>query len=148
MPLLRFFCFSGIFLLGSLVVLDGVSTVLHGDSLVLAGALFCLLCTSACLEVDTQRKKVFYISFFSTSLDQSCQVECYPVLVQGSGEHGAVSSLPVNMGQASGRVDVPDGAKIDAAAAFAGTLRSRPGKLDALGSVWSREGKFNFSERL
>ena len=54
------------------------------------------------------------------------------LLVQGSGEHGTVSSLPVGLGQASGRVDVPDGAMIEAAAAFAGTLRSRPGKLDAL----------------
>ena len=63
------------------------------------------------------------------------------LLVQGSGEHGIVGSLPVGLGQASGQVDVPDGAKIEAAAAFAGTLRSRPGKLDALGSVRSREGK-------
>ena len=38
-------------------------------------------------------------------------------------------------------MDVPDGAKIEAAAAFAGTLRSLPGKLDALGSARSREGK-------
>ena len=45
------------------------------------------------------------------------------------------------MVQASGGVDVPDGAKIEAAAAFAGTLRSRPGKRDALGSARSREGK-------
>ena len=49
------------------------------------------------------------------------------------------------LGRASGRVDVPDGAWIEAAAAFAGTLRSRPGKLDALRSVRSREGKVQFS---
>ena len=74
-------------------------------------------------------------------MKQRCQVDCSPVLVQGSGEHGAVSSLPVGVEQASGRVDVPDGAKIDAAAAFAGTFRSWLGKLDALRSVLSREGK-------
>ena len=65
-------------------------------------------------------------------------------LVKGSGEHGIVSSLPEGLGQAFGRVDVPDDAKIEAAAAFAGTLRSRPGSLDALGSVRSREGKIQF----
>ena len=54
------------------------------------------------------------------------------LLIQESGEHRTVSSLLVGMGQVSGRVDVPDGAKIEAAAAFAGTSRSRPGKLDAL----------------
>ena len=47
----------------------------------------------------------------------------------------------MGMEQASGRVDVPDGAKIEVPAAFAGTFRSRPGKLDALRSVQSREGK-------
>ena len=31
--------------------------------------------------------------------------------------------------------------KMEAATAIAGTLRSRPGKLDAFGLVWSREGK-------
>ena len=66
------------------------------------------------------------------------------LLVQGSGEHGAVSSLPVGMGHASGRVDVPDGTKFGAAAACLGTFRSRPGKLDALGSVQSREVKVQF----
>ena len=50
----------------------------------------------------------------------------------------------MGLGQASGRVDVPDGAKIEAAAAFAGTFRSRPGKLDALRSVRSTEGKVQF----
>ena len=65
-----------------------------------------------------------------TSRPRESASDCYPVLVQGSGEHGAISSLPVGMGQA--------------AAAFAGTLRSRPGKLDALGSVRSREGKIQF----
>ena len=58
--------------------------------------------------------------------------------------HGTVSSLRVVMEQASGRVDVFDGAKIEAAAAFAGTYRSRPGKLGALGSVQSREDKVQF----
>ena len=74
-----------------------------------------------------KEEKVFYVPIFSTSLKQSCQVDCYRVLVQGSGEHGAVGGLPAGMVQASGRVDVPDGTKIEAAAAFAGTLRSRPG---------------------
>ena len=39
-----------------------------------------------------------------------------------------------------GRVDVPDDAKIAAAAAIEGTLRSGPGSLDALGLARSREG--------
>ena len=66
------------------------------------------------------------------------------VLIKGSGEHGIVSSLPEGLGQASGRVDVPDDAKIEAAAAFGGTLRSGPGSLDALGLARSREGKIQF----
>ena len=41
-------------------------------------------------------------------------------------------------------MDVPDDAKIEAIAAFAGTFRTRPGSLDALRSVWSREGKIQF----
>ena len=65
-------------------------------------------------------------------------------LVKGSGEHGIVSSLPEGLGQASGRVDVPDDAKFAAAAAIEGTLRSGPGSLDALGLVRSREGKIQF----
>ena len=65
-------------------------------------------------------------------------------LVKGSGEHGIVSSLPEGLGQASGRVDVPDDAKIAAAAAIEGTLRSGPGSLDALGLARSREGKIQF----
>ena len=65
-------------------------------------------------------------------------------LIKGSGEHGIVSSLPEGLGQASGRVDVPDDAKVEAAAAFGGTLRSGPGSLDALGSARSREGKIQF----
>ena len=63
-------------------------------------------------------------------------------LVKGSGEHGIVSSLPVGLRQASGRVDVPDDAKF--AATIEGTLRSGPGCLDALGLVRSREGKIQF----
>ena len=65
-------------------------------------------------------------------------------LIKGSGEHGIVSSLPEGLGQASGRVDVPDDAKVEAAAAFGGTLRSGPGSLDALGSARSRDGKIQF----
>ena len=65
-------------------------------------------------------------------------------LIKGSGEHGIVSSLPEGLGQASGRVDVPDDAKFEAAAAFGGTLRSGPGSLDVLGSARSREGKIQF----
>ena len=69
-------------------------------------------------------------------------------LVKGSGEHGIVSSLPEGLGQASGRVDVPDDAKIAAAASIEGTLRSGPGSLDALGSVPFREGKIQFFSRI
>ena len=65
-------------------------------------------------------------------------------LVKGSGEHGIVSSLPEGLGQASGRVDVLDDAKIPAAAAIEGTLRSGPGSLDALGLARSRESKIQF----
>ena len=135
----------GIFLPGSLVVLDGVSTVLDGDSLVLVSALFLFVVyLSLPGGRPPKEESLLWTLFFSTSLKQSCQVDCYPVPVQGSGEHGAVGSLPVGMEQASGRVDVPDGTKIEAAAANAGTLRSRTGKLDALGLVQSREGKCIF----
>ena len=65
-------------------------------------------------------------------------------LIKGSGEHGIVSSLPEGLVQASGRVDVRDDAKIAAAAAIEGTLRSGPGSLDALGLARSREGKIQF----
>ena len=41
-------------------------------------------------------------------------------------------------------MDVPDDAKIAAAAAIEGTLRSQPGNLDALGLARSREGKIQF----
>ena len=82
-------------------------------------------------------EKVFDVRIFSSSLKQRCQVVCYPVLVQGSGEHGAVSSLPVGLEQASGRCQDRSG-----------TFRSLPGKLDALGSVRFRECKFHFSEGL
>ena len=66
------------------------------------------------------------------------------LLVQGSGKHGIVSSLLAGMGQASGRVDVPASAKIEAAAACPGTSRIRPGNADALGSVRSRGPKTQF----
>ena len=88
-----------------------------------------------------KEEKVFDVPIFSTSLKQRCQVDYSPVLVQGSGEHGAVSGVPVGAEQASRRVDLFGGAKIEAAAAFAGTLCSQPGKLDALRLVRSREGK-------
>ena len=55
-----------------------------------------------------------------------------------------VSSLPEGLVQASGRVDVPDDAKFEAAAAIEGTLRSGPGSLDALGLARSRKGKIQF----
>ena len=64
-------------------------------------------------------------------------------LIKGSGEHGIVSSLPEGLGQASGRVGVPDDAKITAAAAIEGTLHSRPGRLERLG--WPGPGKAKFS---
>ena len=50
----------------------------------------------------------------------------------------------MGLGQASGLVDVPDDAKIAAAAAIEGTLRSGPGSLDALGLARSRKGKIQF----
>ena len=74
--------------------------------------------------------------FVTADIDES--------LIKASGEHGIVSSLPEGLGQASRRVDVPDDAKVEAAAAVGGTLRSGPGSLDALGSPRSREGKIQF----
>ena len=74
--------------------------------------------------------------FVTADIDES--------LIKGSGEHGIVSSLPEGLGQASGRVDVPDDAKIAAAAAIEGALRFGPGSLDALGLARSREGKIQF----
>ena len=89
-----------------------------------------------------KEEKVFYGPMFSTSLKQSCQVDCYPVLVQGSGEHGAVSSLPVGTGQAS-----------DGWTSLTVPRSKRQQQLQVLfvpgqERVRSREGKFNFSERL
>ena len=84
------------------------------------------------------QKAKYYISK-GTSRSLSLQASGFVIadidesLIKGSGEHGIVSSLPVGLGQASGRVDVPDDAKIAAAAAVVGTLRSGPGSLDALG---------------
>ena len=66
------------------------------------------------------------------------------VLVQGSSEHGAVSSLPAGFEQASGRVDVPDGTMIEAAAASPGTSRFRPWNAGALGEVQSSGTKIQF----
>ena len=65
-------------------------------------------------------------------------------LVQGSGEQGAVSSLPVGLGQVSGRVDVPDGAKIEAAATIPGTFRFWPWNTEAHREVQSRGEKIQF----
>ena len=135
----------GIFLLGLLVVLDGVSTVLDGDSLVPVGALF-LFVVYFCLPGGRHPKEESLL--WTHFLHISVRLIAIQSSFRDQGEHGAVSSLLVGMGQASGRVDVPDGAKIEAAAANAGALRSRPGKLDALGLVRSREGIFKFSERL
>ena len=93
----------------------------------------------------------YYDSSRSSSLQVSFSVTAKidDLLVKGSGEHGIVSSLPEGLGQASGRVDVPDDAKIAAAAAIEGTLRSGPGSLDALGLARSREGQNSvFSEGL
>ena len=84
------------------------------------------------------------ILFPFVSLRQSGQVDHSPDCDQGSGKQGIVSSLPVGLEQASGRVDVPDDAKIAAAAAIEGTLRSGPGSLDALGLARSTEGKIQF----
>ena len=83
-------------------------------------------------------------SLLTPKKEQVSEAILFPFGSHDQGKHGIVSSLPEGLGQASGRVDVPDDAKIEAAAAFAGTLRSRPGSLDALGSVQSREGKIQF----
>ena len=84
------------------------------------------------------------LRFLAGQASGSVTADIDELLVQGSGEHGTFSSLLVGMGQAAGRVDVPDGAKVEAAAACSGTLRSRPGKIVALGSVQSRKVKVQF----
>ena len=105
------------------------------------------VCGSRALQANPKKAKDYEEYSRSSSLQVSVvTANIDDSLVKGSGEHGIVSSLPEGLGQASGRVDVPDDAKIEAAAAFASTLRSPPRSLDALGSVRSIEAKFNFSE--
>ena len=118
----------------SLEFLDGVSTVLDGG-FVVAERVLIVLDVFLCMPGGRHPKqhKVFEASLFCTSPKLCCQVDYYSVFDQGSGKHGALSSLPVGMGQPSGRVDVPDGTKIEAAAASLDTFRFRPGNADALG---------------
>ena len=136
----------------------GYLRTLHGDFAVLVGTFVILLllhflegCFAffdeyICIPGGlTPKEKVLEAILFPfVSLRKNGQVEYSPDYDQGSGKHGIVSSLPEGLGQASGRVDVPDDAKIAAAAAIEGTLRSGPGSLDALGLARSREGKIQF----
>ena len=114
--------------------------------LLLVGGCFALVHEYICIPGGlTPKEKVLEAILFPfVSLRQSGQVDSSPDYDQGSGKHGMVSSLPVGLGQASGRVDVPDDAKIAAAAAIEGTLRSGPGSLDALGLARSSGGKIQF----
>ena len=115
--------------------------------LLLVGGCFALFHEYICIPGGLNPKgKVLeaFLLFPFVSLRKNGQVDYSPDCDQGSGKHGIVSSLPVGLEQASGRVDVPDDAKIEAAVAFGGTLRSGPGSLDALGSARSREGKIQF----
>ena len=115
---------------------------------------FLEVCGSRALQANTQKAKD-NDHYEGTSRSSSLQVSVSVTaniddpLVKGSGEHGIVSSLPEGLGQASGRVNVPDDAKIAAAAAIEGTLRSGPGSLDALGlAPVQGRAKFSFSEGL
>ena len=91
---------------------------------ILAGVFELFLC---CAGGRTPKGKVtkaeLFIPFFSQS--QCCQVDYCQDHAQGSGEYGAVSSLPAGFGQASGRVAILHGVKIEAAAASPGTSRFR-----------------------
>ena len=135
--------------LGYLWTLGVVYAVIGGASvfLLLVSGCFALFHEFICISGGLNPKgKVLeaFLLFPFVSLRKNGQVDYSPDCDQGSGMHGIVSSLPVGLGQASGRVDVPDDAKIEAAAAFGCTLRSGPGSLDALGSARSREGKIQF----
>ena len=103
---------------------------------------FLEVCGSRALQANPKQQK-------DTDSQASGYVtaDCDDVLVQGAGEQGAVSCLLAGMEQASGRVDVPDGAKIEAAAASPGTSRFRPGNADALGMDQSSGPKIQFSQR-
>ena len=119
-----------VFLDGDIAVSVGVLAfwmqgLLHDDIAVLVGAFsaFVVELFLCCAGGRSPKEKVLEATlFFSTvSQSQSCQVDYIQDHDQGSGEHGAVSSLPAGLGQASGRVDVPDGTKIEAAAQSPGT---------------------------
>ena len=136
---------------GYLRTLDGDFAVFVGSYIILLllhflGGCFALFDEYICIPggLTPKEEKVLEANLFPfVSLRQSGQVDYSPDYDQDSGMHGIVSSLPEGLGQASGRVDVPDDAKIEAAAALAGTLRSRSGSLDALGSVRSMEDKIS-----
>ena len=98
------------------------------------------LCRSGGRTPKAKDAKDVFIPFFS----QTCCCQVDQDHAQGSGEHGAVTSLPVGLGQASGRVDVPDGAKIEAAAASSGASRFRPWNAGALREVESKGQKIKF----
>ena len=127
----------GVFMLTLLVVLDGVcmltlQTILDGGFAVLEGFMFVLDVYLCLLGGRSPREdKVFEASVFFICPRQSCQVDCCRVHDQGTCERGAVSRLLTGVGQASGRVDVPNGTKIEAAAASQGTSRFRPWNADA-----------------
>ena len=135
--------------LGYLWTLGVVYAVIGGPFvfLQLVGGCFALFHEYICIPGGLNPKgKVLetFLLFPFVSLRKNGQVDYTPDCDQGSGKHGIVSSLPEGLGQASGRVDVPDDAKFEAAAAFGGTLRSWPGNLDALGLARTREGKIQF----
>ena len=136
---------------GFLRTLDGYFAVLVGTIVILLLLHFLEGCFAffdeyICIPGGlTPKEKVLEAILFPfVSLRKNGQVDYSPDYDQGSGKHGIVSSLPEGLGQASGRVDVPDDAKFEAAAAFGGTLRSGPGSLDALGLARTREGKIQF----
>ena len=107
-------------------------------------------CSSAVLDFDPQKRRSWKLPVFfpTVSQSQSCQVDYIQDHDQGSGEHGAVSSLPAGLGQASGRVDVPDGTKIEAAAQSPGTSCFRSWNADALCEVQARCTNIQFFLRV
>ena len=125
--------------------LDVIFAVVVGSFVILLmlhffGGCFALFDEYICIPgglTPKEEKVLEAILFTFVSLRQSGQVDYSPDNDQGSGEHGIVSSLPVGLGQASGRVDVPDDAKIAGAAAIEGTLHSGPGSLGGQNSVFS-----------
>ena len=87
---------------------------LDGDFAVLAGA-FSAFVVDLFLEVDPRKRKSWKLSFSSPSF-----------LKVKAVSRVQVSTVSAGLKQGSGRVDVPDGTKIEAAAASPGTSRFQP----------------------